>query len=311
MRFVILFIFNFLLLSQIVNSQNASILDSIVLTYPERFSHPKDLANLILRDFHADEEKALAIYTWIVNNIAYDRSVYNKFIYHYGSEEERLKKEERYKYKLSKYVISRGVGVCKSYSVLFEVLCDLTNLNSRIVIGCSKTKIGRIGGKCYSDHAWNIVEINEKEYLVDATWGAGGFFENEFVREVNYGYFMTDPDIFIKNHYPDDYDNSLLNYEYDKDLFLNSPLIFNSFNKDYELIHPIDGVLMEKEIQFRIETTNQISSISYTLGKQQYYVDNYLHNDDVLTFTIDITNLKSRELLVFINENPLFGFKLK
>lgn len=55
------------------------------------------------------------------------------------------------------------------------------------------------------NHAWNAVKIGGKWGLVDSAWGAGHVNdEGRFVPRFTDHYFLTPPDEFICDHFPDD-----------------------------------------------------------------------------------------------------------
>ncbi|MEO1486775.1 MAG: transglutaminase, partial [Bacteroidota bacterium] len=60
-------------------TQNYNKVDSMVLTYPTKFSSVSKLAKRINTDFSNDFEKTRAVYAWIANNVAYEPSEYGKF----------------------------------------------------------------------------------------------------------------------------------------------------------------------------------------------------------------------------------------
>ena len=79
-------------------------------------------------------------------------------------------------------------------------------------------------------HAWNIIELEGCKYLVDSTWGAGST-ENEIYKpKLNLLYFLTPPDIFLLEHFPENKENQLiLNKEIDEQTFLNNAKFNCSF----------------------------------------------------------------------------------
>lgn len=97
--------------------------------------------------YTTEYEKVKAVYDWITANIEYDFS-----------------------YKVSRWreALVQKKSVCQGYAELFDVLCDDIGIESMIVTGIADG-LGGWGG-----HAWNIVKINKKWYLVDATWDANG-----------------------------------------------------------------------------------------------------------------------------------------
>ena len=282
----------------------------MVLTYPTKFSSVSKLAKRINTDFSNDFEKTRAVYTWIANNVAYEPSEYGKFDFEYSSQAELEKKEKEYEKNLSKRVISKGKAVCEGYSTLFKVLCDELNIKSKVVTGGSKTRISDIGKRYYSDHAWNMVFIENKKYLLDVTWGAGAF-GNRFAKNVDYFYYFTNPKLFLKKHYPDYYENALLIEKINKEEFLNGPLLYNY---DFELKSPLNGIIKKSDVskvKFQFQTDKDVSSISYDLDSKNYPVYQFT-NDEILEFEIDLTGLKrQRELVLYFDYEPIIGFKLR
>ena len=60
-----------------------------------------------------------------------------------------------------------------------------------------------ISYKCETDHAWNVVKIENKWHFIECTWGAGSVDENQsFVKCFDDFYFLTDPKHFINAHFP-------------------------------------------------------------------------------------------------------------
>ncbi|QXP79027.1 MULTISPECIES: transglutaminase domain-containing protein [Winogradskyella] len=291
-------------------SQNYKKADSLVLTYPSRFSSATKLAKRISSDFSTDFDKVRAIYTWIANNVAYDPAEYGKYSFSYSTKSEFEKKEIKFEQKLSSRVTSKTKAVCEGYSVLFKVLCENLNIESKIVKGSSKTVINDIGKRYYSDHAWNIVEIENQKYLVDVTWGAGTY-RNGFEKNINYFFFLTDPNQFIKKHYPDEYENSLLTEKIKKEDFLNGPLIYNN---DIEVSKPISGIIKKEEVsnaKFSFKTDMEINTLTYYIGKENHRVDVFKKNGN-WEFEIDLSELNRQKSLIFyFDYKPIIGFKIK
>ncbi len=158
-----------------IYSQDYQRVDEIVSKYPNRFSSPTKLAEEISADFNTDLDKVRAVFFWIADNVQYNLEERNKYNYEYGDKEEYLRKEKKYIDRLSKRVVSKGVAVCEGYSTLFTEVCTALGITSKTVSGASKTTFRDIGKRFHTDHAWNIVEIDKKPYLVDVTWGAGTY----------------------------------------------------------------------------------------------------------------------------------------
>ena len=301
----------FLLSFSIVYSQNNKLVDSLVLTYPKRFSSSEKLANKISIDFSNEYDKVRAVYFWITNNITYDFNEKGAFNYEYSGNAERIKKETKHNKKLTKRVISKGKAVCEGYSVLFNSICKNLNIDSRIVLGNAKTRVNDIGKRYHSNHAWNIVIINNEKYLIDTTWGAG-FYESRFVKQFDDFYFQTDPKLFIKSHYPDDFINSLLIEKIEKEEFLNSPMYFNY---GYELVKPNGGLINLSEnkiIEFEFESELDVLSVSCNIDEKQFIDLEYTDENNKVKFEINLSDFpKVKELVIHFNYKPIIGFRLK
>ena len=148
--------------------------DSIgTFEYPFDLSHVDDyvntlgkiddskLAYTLTSHFKTELEKVRAIFIWLVKNISYDYEGLGtgKFTYEI------------------KDVLSKRVAVCAGYANLFSYLCKQANIRCEY-----------ISGKTHRDlHAWNAVNINNKWYLLDATWGPK--------------YFLMRPEVFVQDHF--------------------------------------------------------------------------------------------------------------
>ena len=103
------------------------------------------LAELALWDA-TDYEKIYGIYDYMCRNIAYDFD--NLY-------------DETYILKFSAYAaLVNKTAVCQGYALLFYRLALTLGVDARVITG-----IGNGGG-----HAWNIVELDNQYYNLDATW---------------------------------------------------------------------------------------------------------------------------------------------
>lgn len=125
-------------------------------------------ANLNVDD-KSDYEKVKAIYDYMTENITYD----------YDNLE-----DDSYLLKYTAYAaLVNKTSVCQGYATLFYRLALEYGIDARIIAGVSNEE----------RHAWNIVKLDGKYYLLDATWDAG---------EETYSYFLKGTDNWTK-HDPD------------------------------------------------------------------------------------------------------------
>ena len=121
-----------------------------------------NLAVLITKPFSNELEKVRAIFMWMNKNIQYDYVGLASNNYTVDVPD----------------VLRKRVAVCDGYSRLFYYLCSGGGITSNYLRGLTPRGV----------HAWNSVRIDSKWYLIDVTWGLE--------------YFLTSPNIFIKDHIP-------------------------------------------------------------------------------------------------------------
>jgi hypothetical protein len=160
---------------------------------PEESSGDIDLLSEYLQEgMETDLEKVRSIYLWIAFNITYDME---KFL---GG---------RFEGQTIPGVLKGKKAICDGYSNLFSALCNSAGIENRKIIGYSKGYGYNPGQKfAVSNHAWNAVMINEEWYLLDVTWAASRSNNSDFKPgEKNLEhYFLTDPEVFLIDHLPED-----------------------------------------------------------------------------------------------------------
>ena len=101
-------------------------------------------------------------------------------------------------------VLKTGKGVCQGYALTYKKFCEIIGIECDYVFGWNRT----------ATHAWNIVKLEGKCYLLDTTWDAGrevgGAFNKNYITE----YFLIEPEVFKYQHFP----------EYEKHQLLKTPV---------------------------------------------------------------------------------------
>jgi hypothetical protein len=123
---------------------------------------------------------------------------------------------------------------------------------------------------------------------------------------------MTDPHQFIKRHYPDNYEDSLLEDKIPKVVFLNYPLIY-----DYgvDVIEPVRGVVSKRkssQITFKIRVEKKPQRVSFLAADEFYDIEFFEYKNSVLTFYVDIrTQPSMRDIIIYIDNEPTVGYRVK
>lgn len=121
---------------------------------------------------NTDYEKELYIHDYVCKNIIYDESlsglggdsVYDSLI--------------------------KGKAICEGYSRAVQILLDAVDIDNYLVIGDAESN-----GKT-EPHMWNIVEIDNLNYHLDATWNDSGVDDS-----IVYFYFNVNDEMIQKDHF--------------------------------------------------------------------------------------------------------------
>jgi hypothetical protein len=158
-------------------------------TIPDSLSNSTtNIASYINSHFSAERKKVRAIYSWVTNNIKYDKDSANPI--NLGIDPDA---------KIT-VALRRRRGVCENYAAIFNDICLKSGLTSFVVNGYTKQMgtVDRIG------HSWCATQVDGNWALYDPTWDEGSGFNSK--------YFMTPPSVFIETHMPYDPIWQLLDY---------------------------------------------------------------------------------------------------
>lgn len=206
----------------------------------------ENLTKGIVKPDWDDMKKAYAIFYWISSNIKYDNEgLKNKFWEKYVSDHEIA--NDTYEFRK---------GVCGGYAQLFRLMCAEVGLQSKAIDGYSRINSYEAGLPVkYSNHSWNIVKVDGKWQLVDATWGnttAGK-------EKINAYYFLTPPKEFIANHLPKDKEWQLLDNPISKIEFDNYPYISSEYFKSgFDKTFPTIGLIKTKVDTIKLIIKNPV-----------------------------------------------------
>jgi len=303
-------------------AQDFSKVDAIVSNYPKSFSKVEDLASKINHDFSKEEEKARAIYSWIAFNVKYDvrsyfsNSLSKPIVYRYRTDAEKIEKQKQIKLDLINKTFKTKLAVCQGYALLFEHVANLSGLESAVVTGNAKTDPSDIGKlPAESLHAWNAIKVNGKWKLVDVTWGAGVVNEQKrtFIPKFNDGYFFTDPEVFVLNHFPDDKQWVLGNFS-EKD-YASFPFYFGDYVKAaFRFSTPQSGIISSKEtnfIPFKIIDLGQNDKVFYVLSSDNTpKVATLKRYGNITEFDVALTANSEYYLTIFINQKAVSMYKI-
>lgn len=293
-------------------TQDYERVDAAIQIYPERFQNVEELSRLITRDFIAPEDKVRAIYSWIIQNIAYDPDEYKQFNFSFKNYRERNVKEQKTRENIIKRTLQKGVAVCEGYAMLFEKLCELQGIPNYLVRGDTKAGFQDIGRAFKKSHMWNVATIEGRSYLFDPTWGAGKY-NRKFIKDPSYFYFKTPPDLFFKTHYPDMYEDAFMEEVISKETFATMPIIIHEQLRREDIASPRNGIISSEDadgaVDFKLRNVSP-EFIAYSYGDKQMEVTRIKKEETTLHFSVPL-RIGVENLLIYFDGEPALGYKIE
>ncbi|MFC1849050.1 transglutaminase domain-containing protein [candidate division CSSED10-310 bacterium] len=128
-------------------------------------------------------------------------------------------------------------SVCAGYANLFAALGKTIGEEVVVISGNSRNQGTDLSG---GGHAWNAVKIQDKWFLVDATWDSGYVNNYVFTKSYSTDYLFPPPEIIAITHFPDDAAWQLLPEPLTRGEFLRQPWLKPSFFAEgMRLISPL------------------------------------------------------------------------
>lgn len=263
-------------------------------------SNLKVLAVNLTYSLPTEEEKFRAIYKWVCSNIEYDYTLYTKNQYKRKNikDAEELKAwNSKIRTRMFRNLRDKQKTVCTGYAYLVEQLAKHAGLNCIIIDGYGRTVESNVRGAGHANHSWNAVELHDKWYLCDPTWSSGAYDtqQRKYVKKFDDAYFLADPSLFLRNHYPLDTTWMLVHEKPSLHEFLNGPLIYvNAYHYQFNPLYPqtFDITVTKGEIvHFKfsnsstraIEKTELVVNRSGTVNKLPVAV----HTDETGQYRMD------------------------
>lgn len=233
---------------------------------------PAALARRLTTNLSGERKKVEAIFEWITGNIAYNVRSYTRGqpVPIYDEPDDSLPVLKPLNERVAQTVLRRGTAVCDGYARLFQCLCEYAGIRSEIITGYARINWDRSLNRFRSNHKWNAVRIDGKWHLLDATWASGflNFRGDQFIREYDGSYFLTAPEQFVRDHYPEDLRWTLLEQPPVPAEFTRMPFRYNAFvRKGIQSFFPASGTLSAKPgdtLRFQLESNMLVHAFQVT-----------------------------------------------
>jgi len=190
-RFVLIFV-PFLLLVRLFAQPDV---DSYARSIPLRGYDLLQLTDTLTAPFSDDRTKVRAIFIWITAHIGYDCAEANArdSLAQYPEAADRLY-STRSRLRL---ILKNRQALCSGYAFLFKTMCDLAEIEARVVEGKAD------GGNTAADgHAWNAVRLDGQWWWLDPTWASGRCNGRRFERFFLEKWFLNTPENIKRSHTP-------------------------------------------------------------------------------------------------------------
>jgi hypothetical protein len=292
-------------------------IDNAAISIP--FAKTDSLAKQLAALGTTDREKVRAIFRWIAEHIDYKVRAYSR-----NSPTSPLFYEEPddsnaalppLNERVAAKVLFKKVAFCDGYARLFKTLCDHAGIQSEIIWGYARNNLSK---KFAVNHTWNAVYIDSSWHLLDVTWASGFInFANDYVKKFDEFYFLTPPDQFIRDHYPEDLRWSLLSDPPIYREFNQSPFRYSGFLKAGVMNYfPAKGMIEASvgdtiivELNSKKQLTNFYVSSSPEFDTTQLSVKP-IPGSEKFSFRYTITPDDGEWIYVFCNEELALRYKL-
>ncbi|WP_299524335.1 transglutaminase domain-containing protein [Winogradskyella sp.] len=272
-----------------------------------------------------DVEKFRAIYLWVCENIigdAYQHRAVNKKRAEFKNDSlGYITWNNGFKKIAAKKLLKHKKTMCTGYAYLIKQMCFIANIDCKIIDGYARSFETNVETLENLNHSWNAVKLNDKWYLCDATWSSGYMINGKiFIKDYNDGYFLTDPVLFAKNHYP-----------INKKWFLNDSLTSNKFKPEpivygetfKHKVLPISPknlktfVEKNQEIKFVLKSLKPIFSEDISLvdfsGKEHKLckIHDLKNENGIITFKYKFKSRGTRDLHLKIKKDIVASYTFK
>lgn len=280
--------------------------DKTAIEFPKKkkYKMVSDIAGPLTENLKTEHEKFRAIFRWITENIEYNKSAAN------AADADK--------------VIRKNKAVCQGFSNLLKEMCESVKIPCEMVVGYTKTDVKDINRKLKkTDHAWNIVTLYNKKYLVDVTWATSKFNVNtkRFEKAFDEHYYLTPPEKFILDHLPENKKDQLLEKPISKKRFSATPLLYaDYFHVGIETISPNKGKLKQKLAEpfvFKFNYVGElpIKEVNILADYDRYFTPVKLTESTTPGFTHEFSytfeKAGDHDLTIFLNGKPVVEYLIK
>lgn len=328
------FLYGLLVLGVLVHAQQSdfaqidfSKADNIALRLKGKKLKVNQLAYELTANLNTDVEKFRAIYMWITHNVSNDHRLFlknNKKRRKYFGDSIKLETwNSKFKKVVFKKLLKRKRTICSGYAYLLQEMCEVAGIKVRTIHGFGKTSDVDLEKLLFANHSWSAVRLNKKWYLCDPTWAAGITTPNKkgFEFKYNDGYFLSDPKLFVMNHYPAEPQWGLLGDQIPSfKSFANAPLLYGeAYNLFSEHITPLKmhDTIQQKghvEFKYRLKKENYSQRFHFVFVNgaiEKIYKPKVKVDGDIMTLTQEFNRRGFYDVHLYFDKEILATYTFK
>jgi hypothetical protein len=162
-------------------------------------------------------------------------------------------------------VVRSGYAVEQGYANLFKAVCEAMNITCEVAPGYARDyrfnpfEKNEVKKK-RATHYWNIVQVDERWFIVDTAWDAGRVVDNKplvFDKSYSTEYLFVNPQFFVYTHLPYNLNHELMEYLIQPEDFAQLP---------YQRPLYFEKVLqMSPRLIKEYDVSGEVLSLSYAL----------------------------------------------
>lgn len=327
---IITFISQFTIEAQISDFKNINFKNSDKIAFASKgndLNNLPELAYNLTNNLPSDVEKFRAIYTWVCTNIEGDYSGFRKNLAKRTKFQNDSLEQSKWNISFSNDVFKKLAKekktICTGYAYLVKSLANFANINCEIIDGYGRNESSADSELKFPNHSWNAVQLDNKWYLCDATWSSGSYNLDDFTFDFNYndGYFLTDPQLFAKDHFPKDKKWFLINEIPVFSEFSEAPILYG--DAYIYGVFPIEPSMMKlegeknKEVIFILKDLKGIDitkiSLEISLGNQTQLIHPKVERlqNETIEIKHSFENTGLYDVHICINNHPISTYVMK
>lgn len=248
-------------------------------------------------------EKLRALYMWETKHIAFDCRAYH----HPGNYAAN-----------ASVALNERKTTSKGFALFFKAMCDITGIECYVVEGLLRTEPGEIGKLDNKHrHYWNVAVIDDVQYLVDPTLGAGTTDANKrkFTPNRTDVWWLANRELFALSHYPDKPQWQLLEKPVTRSEFSKAPVI-TAHTLALGLLpgHAASGMLRGREdtvvhLHYQVQRPHLVRNVKISIEEGNPVPVEYALDGNNMTVKVPYTKAGNKQdYSLYVNDNKVLTY---